>query len=250
MRYVYRLALILLFLFTWMGPSWGAVIVWQKTSTQGSCASASSCSTSFASLPFGGSGIVAAWSCWNATADCNSTSVTDNQGNSYTFSCSTDTAGNSQACLAKAFSIGSPSGTFTVTVNAAASTAFEVVAMEYTFPSAADVTKSANAASGTADTGTSAATAQADELSICVMSQSSADTNINVTTPAGYTRRGVQQNANSTIGFEASDNVLSATGTQQCAWSHDTVGMAGWAAHLVTIKAAASRARTGALYYP
>lgn len=223
-----------------------------KASTQGSCASAANCTSSFGTLPTAGNAVAVPIACWNGTAACNATSVTDNQGvgNTYSLTCSTDTAGKSEACVAICPAIGATSGTFTVTVNAAASTAFELIALEYTVPvspAIVDVTEPGNAAAGTADTGVSASTANADEVSICAMSQSSSDTNINVTTPTGYTRRGVQQNANATIGFEASDKILSATGTQQCAWTHDTVGMGGWAAQLLTLKASAPTSSFGIL---
>lgn len=231
--------------------SWSAV-AFVKASTQGSCSGVSSCASSFASLPSSGNGVIVAVGCWNSTADCNVTSITDNQGNTYSLTCQTDTLGNSQACIGRALSIGSPSGTYTVTANAVASTYFELIAMEYTATSNLDVTKGASyVAVSTANTGVSAVTSQSDELSVCVMTQSSSDTNINVTTPAGYTRRGVQQNAGATIGFEVSDKILTSTGTQQCAWSHDTVAIAGWAALLQTFTTSGSipRRRGGALFF-
>lgn len=225
-----------------------AAITHQKTSTQGSCSNASSCTTSFASLPSAGNSVFVMIACWNNAADCNITSITDNQSNSYTYTCQTDTFGNSQVCIGYDLSIGSPSGTFTVTANAAASTYFEVVATEYTPLAALDVTKGASyAALSTADTGVSASTAQASELSVCAASIAAGDTNINITTPTGYTRRGVQQNATVTIGFEASDKILSSTGTQQCAWSHDLTLFAGWGALLMTFTESSGSSSFGPL---
>jgi hypothetical protein len=233
-----RIAILLALFMVSATPAWA--ITYQKASTQGSCASAASCTTSFASLPAVGNSVFVALACWNGSADCSISSITDNQSNSYSYTCQTDTAGNSQVCIGYDLQIGSPSGTFTVTANAASSTAFELIAIEYSPLIALDVTKGGQSSTGTADTGTSSATSQVNELSICVMSQSSSDSNINVTTPTGYTRRGVQQNAVGTIGFEASDKVLAATGTQQCTWSHDTVGMAGWAALVLTFNESGS----------
>lgn len=233
-----------LILLLWATPVLADVtIIHTRDSVQGSCAAASSCSTSFSTLPLIGHSIIATGSCWNGTATC-SASFADNQGHTYTTTCKQDTTGKSQTCVSLIPVIATSSGTFTVTMSAAATTSFEVIASEFESvltASPTDASKSATNSTGTADTGASSATTQASEVSICAMSQSSSDTNINVTTPTGYTRIGVQQNANATIGFESSYKILSSTGAQQCAWTHDTVGMAGWAAQLVTFKAVAPR---------
>lgn len=231
----------LLFILVGMGSPAEAAISFVKSSTQGSCGSAASCSSSFGTLPSAGNTVFVIVSCWNGSADCNVSSITDNQGNTYTKTCVTDTAGNSQICIGYDFVIGSPSGTFTVTANAAASTAYELIALEYAPLASVDVTKSdIYPASSTADTGVSASTAVANELSICATAVSAGDTNINITTPTGYTRRGVQQDASTTIGLEVSTKVLSATGTQQCQWTHDTVAFSGWAAVLMTFQESSS----------
>lgn len=225
-----------------------AAVAFVKTSTQGSCASAASCTTSFASLPAAGAPIIVAISCYTASADCAVSSVTDNQGNSYTqATCFTNDTGvgNNQACLYYDESTTSPSGTFTVTANAASGSSFELIAIEYSgilTPTPVDVTKTAKNTTGTADTGASGSTTQADEVSICVASVAANNTNIAITTPTGYTRRGVAQNAQATIGLEFSDKILSSTGAQQCAWSHSTTSMDGWAAVLATFKASAGGA--------
>lgn len=236
----------------WVGVLWWALSVGVaqaqfthvQSSPKGSCASASNCSTSFGVLPAAGNVVVVTLGCWNAIDVCAATQATDNQNNSYTIQgCQGDATGNSQACVLSGTVGSTPGGTFTVTVWAAAATAFEFVATEYSVPGGSvelDAVAHNASATGTADTGTSAATVASDELAVCVMAQSSANTNLGITTPAGYTRRGVEQNANATVGFESSDKILTSTGTQQCAWSHSTSGQGGWAAQLVTLRAAAA----------
>lgn len=237
-----RLASYLVALAAWLlaTPS-GAAITQIQASTQGSCSSASSCATSFGSLPTVGNAVVVTSACWNGTATCSITSFIDNQtGNTYTPFCKQDPAGKSQACIAVVSSIRAPSGTFTVTANAATATSFEVIAAEYNSMlvyGMNDASASSTSATGTADTTASGATTQNDELSVCVMSQSGSSASLGITTPTGYTQRGIQNNANATVGFQSSDKILTTTGTQQCQWTHSTTGQAGWAAQLVTFKA-------------
>lgn len=237
--------------------SWAAV-AFVKASTKSSCSNASSCGTSFGSLPSSGNAVIVTISCWNASVDCAVTSVTDNQSNTYSqAACQQRDTGvaNNQACIYYAIPIGSPSGTFTVTANASASTYFEVIAVEYSGVATAspvDITKTAQGAVTTADTGASSSTTQADELAVCVAAVSANNAALAFTTPSGYTRRGVQNNAMTTVGFESSDKILSATGAQQCAWSHDTTALDGWSTALATFKAASggsTRRKVGALFF-
>lgn len=246
---------LLIFSILGVAPSWGAV-AFVKASTQGSCGAASSCGSSFGSLPSSGNAVIVTTSCWNASVDCNVSSVTDNQGNTYTQAvCLQQDTGvaNNQACIYYAIPIGTPSGTFTVTANASASTYFEVIAVEYSgvsTTSPVDVTKSAKNTTGTSDTGASSSTTQANELAVCVSSVSANNSSLSYTTPTGYTRRGIQNNATTTIGFESSDKILSATDAQQCAWTHSTTSMDGWAAVLATFKASSSRRSMTPLFFP
>lgn len=226
----------LLALIMWPVSSYAITSVFVKASTQGSCSNSSSCATSFGTLPVVGNGLGVMVACWNASG-CGITSVVDNQtGHTYTTTCATDTSGKTQACIAKLPRILTSGGTFTVTANAASSTFFELVAVEFTNTGATDASSPGSSATGTADTGVSGATVQADEIAFCVMAQSSNQTNIAINTPTGYTRRGVQQNAVTTIAFEASTKILTTTGTQQCQWTHSTTGQGGWAALLSTTK--------------
>ena len=213
-----------------------------KTSTQGSCSSAATCATSFGTLPSSGNAVIVTLSCWNGSAVCAVSSVTDNQSNTYTLAaCKESADSRGKACIYYSSGIGTPSGTFTVTANVAASTSTEIVAVEYSGVATAspvDVNQSNAVLTGTADTGVSATTAQNDELSVCVASVSAANTNLAFTTPSGYTQRGIQNNANATIGFHSADKILTTTGTQQCAWTHSTTSEDGWGAQLITFKAA------------
>jgi hypothetical protein len=82
------------------------------------------------------------------------------------------------------------------------------------------------AASSTSATATlSSNTGQADELLIAVLSDSSADTNCNISDPAtsGYTSIGVDQDANSTIGYQASYKIVSSISTHTAAWTFDAM---------------------------
>lgn len=211
-----------------------------RSTPKGSASNASSVAASFSATPTVGNLIIVMVSGWREAASFGVTSVTDNQGNTYAHAGTV--AGSSGLCRAEVWyaKAVTSSGTFTVTVNAGSGSYIEFVASEFSGMAASsqfDVGAQADATSGDAAVGPTATLAQASEVVIAVASISNDDTNITVDTPAGYTRIAVNQNANATIGFEASYKIVSATTAVSAAWSHDNTNQAGWSAKIATFKA-------------
>lgn len=202
-----------------------------------------SASGSFASLPAAGNCVMVPISINHDPSHAN-TSVTDNQSNTYTKQAQMLDNKN-QADLFADFSIGSPSGTFTVTVSPAFTSnnyitfvLLEISGLQTT--SVLDQTATANIASPATSTtvGPTGTTAQADELVVAVLSTETGDTNLNLTVPSGYTEIATEQNGNSLAGHQSAYKIVTATGTQSATWTHD--GTANTGSLIATFKAAAA----------
>jgi len=218
-----------------------------KSSTISSGAAVSSQATSFASLPSAGNMIVVLVSAWRAVPGANIASVSDNQGNTYTkvLDRNGGNTGLNEVSIWYCASIGTPSGTHTVTANPTAGAdnyivviASEVSGQDTSAPLDAS-TSAAISTTGDVATGTTGTLAQADEIVFIAASVSAGNANIAIDTPAGYTRIGVQQDSNTYIGFEGSHKIVSATTAVVGQWSHDNTGQDEASGVIATFKAAA-----------
>ena len=217
-----------------------------KSSTIASAANVGSLATSFASLPSAGNMIVVLVSAWRSSA-ANISSVTDNQGNTYTKAIDRNggNGGLSEASIWYCASIGSPSGIHTITTNATAGVdnyivviASEVSGQDTSAPLDAS-TSAAISTTGDVATGTTGTLSQANEIVFIAASVSGSSSNITIDTPATYTRIGVQQDSNTYIGFEGSYKIVAATTAVVGQWSHDNTGQDEASGVIATFKAAA-----------
>ena len=217
-----------------------------KSSTIASAANVGSLATSFASLPSAGNMIVVLVSAWRSSA-ANISSVTDNQGNTYTKAIDRNggNGGLSEASIWYCASIGSPSGIHTITTNATAGVdnyivviASEVSGQDTSAPLDAS-TSAAISTTGDVATGTTGTLSQANEIVFIAASVSGSSSNITIDTPAMYTRIGVQQDSNTYIGFEGSYKIVAATTAVVGQWSHDNTGQDEASGVIATFKAAA-----------
>src|SRR5262245_30018896 len=169
---------------------------------------------SFASLPSNGNMIAILVSIW--TNDITTGQVTDNQSNFYTkrIGFGGPAPDRGDGAIHDSLSIGTPSGTFTVTINPSnASDWFEGVAAEFSGLSGASSPDKTAVANGTnaSPTVTGATTTQADELWLGLCSINDTSPPIGVDLPAGWTALGtVIQDANATIGHQAAYKIVSA----------------------------------------
>lgn len=220
-----------------------AAIIEQSTGKQ-SAADVNTDSGNFGSLPSAGNTIVVLIAGWEI-GGFGMTQVTDNQGNTYSLAEESGLGNLSTASIFYTENIGNPSGTFTITVDPDASSGnyIEWVAVEVSgleTSSSLDVhTSNTGSVGTTASVGPTGSTAQAEEIVFAATSISRGDTNVNVgVATTGYTELAVNQDANSTIGFEAAYKTVSSIGTQSASWSHDSDGTSGWGAAIATFKVA------------
>lgn len=201
---------------------------------------------SFAATPTVGNLIVVCISGWNA-GTFGVTNVTDNQGNSY--SRAGTQPSSSGLCRADVWyaKATTSSGTFTISVTCASASYLEWVGVEVSGQDATspfDKDANANSATGDAATGSTATLSQADEIVFAVAAMSNNDTNINVTTPTGYTNLTTNQDATATIGHECSYKIVAATTAVSASWTHDNTAQDGWSCKVATFKQAAGAAAT------
>lgn len=166
------------------------------------------------------------------------TSVTDNQGNTYTVRDSGAVAGDGRVFIAYATNVTS-SGTFTISVAGSSSAAmkgnfFEVAGLP-TAPAQAN-------ASGVATSGTASETVTAPGAGIALAAMTIGDGGSQAggwhpVVPSGYTELAIETGS----GFasdpgECAYKVLSAGGSETATWSHDAVSAShGWGAVLVAL---------------
>lgn len=249
--------LILLLTLLFASPAWGATIVLDQQTAKAVFDNDDGTSPfSFGTLPAVGSLVVV--TCFgqsNTGSFYNVTSVTDNQGNTYTLA-KTSVIGTQRSFIARAPNVAS-SGTFTVTVNNVNSTDNYLVCRASSFTGI--VTSSPLDQSGeatdpgpqAADAGVSTAgsTAQADELVVaCASIGGTGDANLNIgTATTGYINIVNEQDYTLHSTGSCDYKIVSSVGVQTANWSHDDItgsgAQDGWTAIIATFKAAVSTRR-------
>lgn len=217
---------------------------------------------SFSALPAAHDTIIVAISGRGTGGAFTVTSVTDNQGNSYSLVGSAATAGNSHAAIYAAYNIAAPSGTFTVTVQygggTARSIAFGALAVSGLEQTAdnSDVKGVAAANNSTPLTVTSAGnapTTQANALAIAVHAyeNSTGDVNVAYAPQPGWSQVFVNQNAFEYAGLSVVYKVLSQAQIPSHAWSHHAHGATGEyvMAALATFKGASAATGVASVGY-
>lgn len=195
---------------------------------------------SFPTLPSSASTVIVLLSGANASLDYAAGSVTDNQGNTYTQAVQSALNNRGRSAIFYAENIGSPSGTFTITVNTTASTWFGTwAATSFTgmATSALDKTTSSSGTSTTPTSGATAATAQADEVVAGVM-QSRFSTPGTITaevlSPAWVQEYEELDGTNTECG-EGDTRIVSASAAMTANWTCDQNQT--WTAAIATFKA-------------
>ena len=209
--------------------------------------SVDSASGSFSSLPSAGNFIVVGISVFNSSADLPAGCVTDNQGNTYTRAVRGPVhATNTVPAIFYAENIGSPSGTFTVTVDPSGTGNYiEFSAAEFSAmatSSSLDKTQTNEGDSATPTSGTTAATTQADELVLAVLATGNSSSALGIDLPSGFTNITINQDESATVGHSFDYQIIAATGTQLADWGSVVVSNDPWSACIATFKAAGGAA--------
>lgn len=212
-----------------------------QISPKGEGNNVASASASFTALPTAGNAVLVCAVIKRDPGHANS-SCTDNQGNTYAKQIQFVDAKN-QAEIWADFEIGTPSGTYTVTLagnynsgNYIALYLVEVSGLVTTGVLDQSATGTTAFPGTSTSVGPTSATDTADELVMAVISFESTDSNLNITLPTGYTAIGVEQSSVGKAAIEACYKLVSATGTQSATWNHD--GTANTGAVLATFRAA------------
>jgi len=170
-------------------------------------------------------------------------SITDNQGNTFTAVGSKVNVDVSCYIYYCADIGAAPTGTYTVTVNisAAGFHAGSAFGFWISNPGAGTILDKQGNASGTATSATvtcSGANAQAAEVVVAILVADNSPAPAGISDPAttGYTTFGVEQDAGTYIGGQASFKVLAATETSSAHWTWTNSG--AWAAYIATFKLA------------
>lgn len=204
-----------------------------------------SASGSFAALPAAGNAVQVLYSVWRSGgATVSAGGITDNQSNTYS---KADEGAIGSICAGIFYDedIGSPSGTFTVTINPDLASAYiEAVAIEVSGVADSSSLDQHNNATGNSSTPTvtSGTTAQADEFAVgALVVDDGSDAGID--TAAGWTTAHLHQSSGDTISAYQAYKVLSATGTQT--FDGGTLSSSvNWAIVVATFKGAASGSAT------
>lgn len=171
---------------------------------------------SFASLPASGNSVFVLASMYSDTTAFTAGNVTDNQsGNVYGLEVVTNIDAAAIAIFGD-ISIGSPSGTFTLTLNPPGSSGCWVEWIGVEFSGLLnDVGDKFSTATGNNQnpTVTTATTTLADELVLGVLAVISGAA-IGIDLPGGYTQLHIHQSADDTIGHLSAYKIISATGAQ------------------------------------
>lgn len=199
---------------------------------------------SFGTLPAAGNLIVVPHNGWHSS-NYTVTSVSDNQGNGNYTSIGTGVAYSGAATRAYQHykeNIGSPSGTFTVTVDPvqAADNYTAGVAIEYSGAATSSVlrdsgTNSGNNTSTDASVTSAGSSAQVgDGVVVNALVVISGDTNVTwgAAATTGYNNRAQEANWTAHMTISADEKIASGSGSQSANWSHDATSGAsnGWAA--------------------
>ena len=219
-------------------------IAFVKSTGKARVASAGSVAASFASLPAAGNFIaVRAWG-WHSggTFDLTATGCTDNQGNTYTRAVWLAKP-NAGVAIYYAANIGTPSGTFTITVSPADASGNIIIieASEYSGVATItplDVTASSSGNSGEPHSGTTAAAAKNDQLLVAVAESNNSHPQT-WTTPTDWTERVLETDNSTYQGGQGIERIISAAGTR--AAQFDVSGATAiWAACIAAFNAAAA----------
>lgn len=211
---------------------------------------------SFASLPASGNMVAVGITNYNDGGVAGAVAegeVTDNQSNTYLRAVQSTAASgdHTAACIHYDAVIGSPSGTFTITIDPPGTNYLVAVGIEYTGlldSTPLDKTQTNNGTSTTPTSGTTAALASADQIVIAVCAIGGTDTTAGIDTPAttGYTNRCVEQDANTYGGHSTDDKEVAATTAVSAAWG-TLDGSYPWSACIATFElASGGGATTGA----
>lgn len=197
--------------------------------------------SSFSSLPSAGSNIIVlAWD-WPESAAWTSGQVTDNQGNTYTLAAAS-TANNGQQCgVWYAENIGSPSGTFTATLDPVSTGDYpNLIALEVTGLATSSSFDQTNTATGnsTAPNSGSITPSQADELVIGVAC--TGGTVASIAAAGGWTEEIEQLDSNNHQSGEGDSQIVASTSALSASWT--LPGTNQWSALIVSFKAAAAAA--------
>lgn len=188
--------------------------------------------------------LVAVVVCGQQGIDFQVQSVSDNQGNTYTRAerIKPSSASFTELAVYYTANIPTPSGTFSITVTPVETSGnnLSVIGLAYgglEGSGVVDVTDTGETTSPTdASVGPSSPTTVSDALILAAACMQASDDDVVITGPAGYTERADQPN-----GFfpalHVADKIVSSTGTQSAAWSHDD---ANTGAVLVVFKGASS----------
>lgn len=216
--------------------------------------SSTSDTESFPSAPAASTTVIVCGSSWNGnsnTAVSGLTSVTDNQGNTYSIIAQGkkgSTAGFSVCTFIAACENVSSSGTFTITVNFNGSGGnhwAEWSASSWTSTTVVDVSGANSGlgiASGSQPTvSTSGPTTAASEIVIAVASSSETSSpvsDVGWNVPSGWTRLSTHASQSDTVAHDCAYHSVGSTGTQTATWdTHLSQGGGEWSAAIVTLKA-------------
>ena len=214
--------------------------VWVKNSTGLASATASSTGTiTFATAPAAGNLIVVNIGGWKATGT-GITSVTDNQGNSYSIVANPHTDAVSMACIAYAKNIVYTSGTFTITITASGTYYFTGMASEFSGSSSTsplDVYGSGTGAAAITCTATTSGSVSAvDDLVVAVANNATGGGDCAWVNPTGYTQ--IFQNGSSGGSYSATQacyKILTAgSGAQNAVWTW--TGSVTWSCVIATFR--------------
>lgn len=163
--------------------------------------------------------------------------VSDNRGNTWTTRVAAQT-GNGQSRIAICEALNVAGGATTITVTSSGTgdqyiTADAVEVASLPAASAFDVSATNTGASTTPSTGTTAATAQADEIAFAVFGTESSG---GMATPTDYTNLDLNNDNSVYQPISACYRILTATGAQSASF---TAGMVSWVGGIATYKAAA-----------
>ncbi len=203
-----------------------------------------SVSGSFSALPAAGNFIGVGVSVFSGSADLPTGCVTDNQGNgSYPRAVRGPVhAINTVSGIFYAENIGSPSGTFTITVDPSGTgNLIEFGAAEFSnmaTSASLDKTQTNEGDSSTPTSGTTATTTQADELVLAVLATGNSSSALGIDLPSGFTNITINQDEASTVGHSFDYKIVSATGTQLADWGSVVVSNDPWSGCIATFKAA------------
>jgi hypothetical protein len=220
----------------------------QTTTTPARTASGTSQAASFGSLPAAGNAVLVLAFGSNGGASTNP-SCSDNQGNTYTRDEVAQNGTNGPWCaIFRCLSVGTPSGTFTVTVGGLPSgTIIEVVGVEVSGLTGAAPAASAHAHSTGNSASPSSGTATpngAQDFAVAVFAQDGTGTD-NFATPSGWTDLWKETSGTSFEFGEGVDRVLSGSANVSATWSKSASNV--WAGAIACYAGAAAGGATAHL---